>query len=141
MTNDDVLVTAATTAGEVDFWTQPIGGTGWTEQGVSVPASGGAYANPVLAWNGMTGAKSRYYIAATDHSGNVEVWRRQASGGSWVAQRVASAGKRAAYTSASISATSAAVVLTAINRKPGDVISWYQRYGTSAWHQQQLAEG
>ena len=141
-TSNDVLVTAATTAGAVDFWSQTIGGTGWTGQTVAAPGSGGAYSNPGLAWNGAEALTNRFYfIAATDHSGNVKFWWRYSPNPPWYPEKVATAGKQAAYENVGISVTKTSTILTAINRKPGNVIYWYQPYGTAPWHKQQVAKG
>jgi hypothetical protein len=55
-------------------------------------------------------------------------------GSSWNPETVAANGSHAAYANPSISATGKAVVITAVNTKPGDVLFWRQAFGATSWH-------
>ena len=65
----DIVITAATTNGSVDAFTQKIGGSGWTAQTVS--SSGGPYTSPQAAWTGPVNAGPSYdVITAANKRGN-----------------------------------------------------------------------
>jgi hypothetical protein len=135
-------VTAATTTGNVDFFTQPIGGNGWTQQTVS--SSGGPYTSPQINWTGPVNGTSGSYdvITAANAAGALDYWYfPDPSGLGWSSETVAAAGKLAVYANPGLAATNSSVVITAINTKPGNVMSWYQPFATNPWNQQLVAKG
>jgi hypothetical protein len=137
----NVLVTAATTTGAVDFFTQPIGGTGWTQQ--TVTTTGGPYTSPQITWAGpVNGTTNTYVITAANAAGALDYWYSPApSGLGWTPETVAANGTQAVYANPSIATTSTSVVITAINTKPGNVMAWYQPFSTNPWNQQVVAKG
>lgn len=142
-TDNDVLVTAVTTAGAVDLWSQAFGSTsGWAQQTVAAPSGGTSYSSPAVAWTGDVGEGASYdVVTATDQAGNLDYWWTPDGGTIWTPEKVAAAGTRAVYASPGIAITGTAVVITAINTKPGDVLYWYQPFITNLWHQQVVATG
>jgi hypothetical protein len=138
----NIVIAAATTTGAVDAFTQPIGGTGWTAQTVS--ASGGPYASPQAAWTGPINGTSASYdvITATNQAGALHYWWVAGDSGlSWNPETVAPNGTGAVYTNPGIAITSTSVVITAINTKPGNVMYWYQPFGTTPWNREKVATG
>jgi hypothetical protein len=138
----NVLVTAATTTGAVDFFTQPIGGTGWTQQ--TVATTGGPYTSPQVAWTGFVNGTSDSYdvITAASHAGALDYWWvADGSGLGWTPETIAAHGTSAVYANPGIAITASSVAITAINTKPGNVMSWYQPFGTNPWHQELVAAG
>jgi hypothetical protein len=137
-----IVITAATSNGAVDAWTQSIGGTGWSEQTVATTGSN-HYSHPVIAWTGLSVAfpVSYFVITSASQKGKLAFWWAAASGSTWTPETVASAGKHAAYASPAISVTGKSTIITAINTKHGDVDFWYQLYTTTPWHKQLVASG
>jgi hypothetical protein len=140
-TTNRLMITAATTAGAVDSWSQSIGGTAWSEQ--TVTTGGGRYSHPAIAWTGpVSGGSVAYFvITGTSQNGKLAYWWQQVGLTSWNPETVAAAGKHAAYANPAISVTGKSVVITAINTKHGDVDFWYQPFTTTPWHKQLVASG
>jgi hypothetical protein len=137
-----IVITAATTAGAVDSFTQPIGGTGWTQQ--TVATTGGPYTSPQVAWTGFVNGTSDSYdvITAASHAGALDYWWvADGSGLGWTPETIAASGTSAVYANPGIAITASSVAITAINTKPGNVMSWYQPFGTNPWHQELVAAG
>jgi hypothetical protein len=136
------MLTAATTAGAIDAWSQSIGSSGWTEQTVAVAGSA-HYAHPVIAWTGPVndGPSSFFVITATSQTGKLAYWWLEAGAPPWTPGTVAPASKHAAYAGPAISVTGKSVIVTAINTKPGDVYFWYQPYNTNPWLKELVATG
>lgn len=136
----DIVIAAASTTGAVDAFTQPIGGTGWTEQNVSTT---GSYSSPQIAWTGpVSGTTSYDVITAASSTGALDYWWvADGSGLTWNPEIVAKKTTTAVYAAPSIAITSSSVVLTAINTKPGNVMYWYQPFGTNPWNKQTVATG
>jgi hypothetical protein len=140
--NADIVIAAATASGAVDSFTQPIGGSSWTQQ--TVTSSGGPYTSPQVAWTGFVGGTSDSYdvITAANHPGALRYWWvPDDSSLSWTAETIAAHGTEAVYANPGISITSTSVVITAINTKPGNVMYWYQGFATNPWYQQVVATG
>jgi hypothetical protein len=137
-----LLITAATTSGAVDAFTQPLGGTGWAERAVA--ATGGPYPSPQIAWTGRVDGTSDSYdvITAASKAGALDFWWvPDGAATAWTPETVAANGLQAVYATPGISVTSTSVVITAINTKPGSVMYWYQPFGTSPWNGQVVAKG
>lgn len=143
--NGVVLVTAAETSGAVGFWSQSIGASTWSQQTVAAGSGHVSYASPAIAVTPTMGVGLRVHsydvITATDQSGNLDFWWEVTGGTVWTPERVAAAGVPASYATPGISVSPAAVIITAINRKPGNVLYWDQPYGTTPWHEQLVAKG
>jgi hypothetical protein len=139
--NTDIVITAANTDGAVDAFTKPIGGSGWTARTVST--TGGPYASPQAAWTGpVNGGPSYDVITAANSAGTLSYWWvADGSGLAWNPETVASNGTSAVYARPGIAITATSVVITAINTKPGNVMYWYQPFGTNPWHKQTVATG
>jgi hypothetical protein len=140
--NADIVIAAATTAGAVDGFTQPIGGSTWTAQTVS--ATGGPYTSPQAAWTGPVDGTSSSYdvITAANHAGALHYWWvLDGSGLAWNPETIAATGTHAVYANPGIAITSTSVVVTAINTKPGDVLAWSQPFGANPWNKQLVATG
>jgi hypothetical protein len=140
--NADIVIAAATATGAVDAFTQPIGGSGWTAQTVS--ATGGPYTSPQAAWTGPVDGTSSSFdvITATNHAGALHYWwLPDGSGLAWNPETIAANGTHAVYANPGIAITSTSVAITAINTKPGDVLSWSQAFGTNPWSKQLVATG
>jgi hypothetical protein len=142
VTPSDLLVTAATSAGGVDFWYQPVGGSGWTGQTVAA-AGTTVYGHPAIAYTGLVdgGPSFFYVITDTTQNGRLAFWWNLDGGSSWNLETVAANGSHAAYANPGISATGKAVVISAVNTKPGDVLFWRQAFGASPWHKQLVGKG
>jgi hypothetical protein len=140
-TANDILLSADNNS-TVDFWSQPIGGTGWAPQTV---AAGGvpSFTRTAIVWTGPVGGSSLTYdvITATNHAGRLEYWWKLDGGTVWNPQSIAAPGRKAAYANPGIAVTGRSVVITAINTKPGDVLYWYQPFLTNPWHGQIVAVG
>lgn len=138
----NLVIAAATGTGTVDAFTQPIGGSGWTQQ--TVASTGGPYASPQIAWTGPINATSASYdvITAANKAGALDFWwNPDGSTAAWNPETVAANGLSAVYANPGITVTSTSVVITAINTKPGNVMAWYQPFGTNPWNQQTVAKG
>jgi len=137
----DTVITAATTNGSVDAFTQKIGGSGWTAQTVS--SSGGPYTSPQAAWTGPVNAGPSYdVITAANNAGTLSYWWvADGSGLGWNPETVAANGTQAVYAHPGIAVTSSSVVITAINTKPGNVMYWSQPFSTNPWHKELVATG
>jgi hypothetical protein len=139
--NANIVITAATTTGAVDAFTQKIGGSGWTAHTVS--ASGGPYTSPQAAWTGpVNGGPSYDVITAANSAGTLSYWWvADGSGLAWNPETVAANGTSAVYAHPGIAITSGSVVITAINTKPGNVVYWSQAFATTPWHKEVVATG
>ena len=140
----DLLITAVSTAGSVYAWTQPIGGSGWTKTAVASAAGGVTYASPQATWTGFLSGTSNSYdvITATTQAGTLDYWwQADGAAGPWTQETIAGSGATAAYANPGIAASSTSVIVTAINTKPGNVVYWYQGFGTNPWHKQVVAKG
>jgi hypothetical protein len=138
--NADIVIAAATTTGAVDSFTQPIGGSGWTQQ--TVTSAGGPYTSPQIAWTGPVDGESYDVITAANKAGALGYWWVfDDSGLSWNPETVAANGAEAVYANPGISITSTSVVITAINTKPGNVMYWSQPFGTNSWSKERVATG
>jgi hypothetical protein len=138
----DIVIAAATTTGAVDSFTQPIGGAGWIIEAVSSSIS--PYTSPQVAWTGPVNGTSASFdvISAANHAGALDYWWvADGSGLSWNPETVAANGTGAVYANPGVSITSTSVVITAINTKPGNVMYWYQPFGTNPWNKQLVAKG
>jgi hypothetical protein len=138
----DIVITAASTNGPVDAFTQKIGGSGWTAQTVS--SSAGPYTSPQIAWTGPVNGGSASYdvITAANNAGTLSYWWvADGSGLGWNPETVAANGTQAVYAHPGIAVTSGSVVITAINTKPGNVMFWFQPFGTSPWNKELVATG
>ena len=140
--HNEIVVTAATSGGAVDAWTQSIGGSGWSEQTV---ATGGSnhYSHPVIAWTGLSVAfpVSYFVITSASQKGKLAFWWEEAGFTIWTPETVAAAGKHATYANPAISVTGKSTIITAINTKHGDVYFWHQPFTTNPWHKQLVASG
>jgi hypothetical protein len=139
---DSVLVTAATTTGAVDSFTQPLGSSGWTQQAVAT--SGGPYPSPQIAWTGPVDGTSNSFdvITAASKAGALDFWWVQdGTTNAWAPETVAANGLQAVYANPGISVTSTATVITAINTKPGNVMYWQQAFNTNPWTKEVVAKG
>ncbi|MGO8959457.1 MAG: hypothetical protein ACLQFR_19135 [Streptosporangiaceae bacterium] len=141
-TSSHLLVAATTTTGAVDEWSQPIGGSGWSQQTVAWSA-GTTYSHAQIAWTGPVegGSTSFDVITATTQSGRLAYWWTGDGGTIWTAETVAAASKNVAYANPSIRVSDTSVIITAINTKPGNVLYWNQAFGTTPWHKQLVAKG
>jgi hypothetical protein len=142
VSDTNVLVTAATTTGGVEFLWQAIGGSAWTER--TVATSGGPFTSPQIAWTGPVhgGPASYDAITAATTAGTLDYWwTPDGSLTAWNPETVATKGKQAFYANPGFSVTTSSVVITAINTKPGDVIYWHQAFGTKPWPKEVVATG
>jgi hypothetical protein len=137
----DIVITAATTTGAVEAFTQPIGGSGWTPQ--TVATAGGPYTSPQIAWTSPVNAGPSYdVITAANNAGTLSYWWvADGSGLAWNPETVAANGTQAVYAHPGIAVTSNSVVITAINTKPASVMYWSQPFGTNPWHKELVATG
>ena len=141
-TSTGIMIAAATTTGAVVVFAQPIGGSGWSAQTVST--SGGRYASPQIAWTGPTGrpgGPSYDVITAASNAGTLSYWWKTNGGLSWNSETVAANGTNTVYAHPGIAITSTAVVITAINTKPGNVNYWWQAFSTNPWTKELVATG
>jgi hypothetical protein len=137
-TANHILVTAATTTGIVDFWSQSIGGTGWAQETI---AGGGSnrYSHAGIAW---TGASSGYdVVTATNQHGQLDYWWTSDGFNLWTHEKIAGYGKNYVYANPGIAISATAVIVTAVNTKPGDVWYWHQPFNTNPWLKQRVAQG
>jgi hypothetical protein len=140
--NTNFIVAAATTTGAVDSFTWPQDGGVWTEQ--TVASSGGPYTSPQIGWTGPVNGTSNSYdvITATNQAGTLDYWWvADGSGLAWNPETIAANGTKAVYATPGIAVTSTSVAVTAINTKPGNVVYWYQQFGSTPWNQQLVAKG
>jgi hypothetical protein len=141
-TNSTLLVTAATTNGLFVLWSQPIGGSGWSQQ--TVTSAGNRSGHPVISWFEMTIRLREFgydVMAGIGPRGQLGFWWQPAGGSSWYPETIAKAGKQAVYASPSISVSGKAVIVAAVNTKSGNLMFWYQLYGATPWHTQLVAKG
>ena len=140
-TANDIYLTAGISGLGIEFWSQPIGGSGWASQVVA--PSGGPFGRPEIAWTGPVSGSLLTYdvITATSHTGRLLYWWKEDGGTTWFPESIAAPGKRASYANPAIAVTGRSVIITAINTKPGDVTYWYQPYLASPWHGQIVAVG
>jgi hypothetical protein len=140
--HNEIVVTAATSLGGVDAWTQSIGSSGWSEQTVATAGSN-HYSHPMIAWTGLSVAfpVSYFVITSASQKGKLAFWWDQAGSSSWTQETIAAAGKHAAFANPAISVTGKSTIVTAINTKHGDVDFWYQPFTTNPWHKQLVASG
>jgi hypothetical protein len=140
-TTSTILLAVGRTDGEVDVFTQQIGGSGWTGQSIAV-FTGSGYRNPAVAWTGPVNSSSFDVISATTRSGgDLVYWWADDGSTSWTMETIATAGGHAEYANPAIAITAHSVVITAINGKPGDVDFWLQKFTTTVWHEQLVAKG
>jgi hypothetical protein len=139
-TAHNLLVAVSTTTGWVDFWTQPIGGTGWNEQVVAANP-GSTYSHPEIAWTGLLGGQSYDVITATNQHGELDYWWTQDGVYVWTHEKVAGSGKQAVYANPGLTVSNTSVLITAVNTKPGDVWYWHQAFDTNPWLYQRVARG
>jgi hypothetical protein len=140
-TNIDDMVTAPTTTGALDAWYDGDD-VNWTEQVVT--GSGQSAAHPAIVRFQEVGLRYHTYtydlIAAVGKGGQLDFWW-QLNFGSWTPETIAKAGKQASYTSPSMSFTGTAAIVTATNAKNGNLMFWYQGYGSRQWHTELVAKG
>jgi hypothetical protein len=139
-TPTDLLVTAGTATGQVYFWSQAIGGTGWNRQ-VIATGSGSRYSRPAVTWTGPIGSFSYDVITATNQHGELDYWWAADGGTVWTHEKIAGYGKNYVYANPGIAISATAVIVTAVNTKPGDVWYWHQPFTTNPWLKQRVARG
>jgi hypothetical protein len=118
------------TSGNLDYWYQPAGTSGWHEQTV---AAGGYAANgtynyyfdPSIAWAG-----NAVVITAADINGNVDFWRQPVGTGGWNTEQTVGTGSDPA-----IAWTGSSMVITATDN--GSLDYWWQADGGSGWNTEQ----
>jgi hypothetical protein len=136
-TDGHLLVTAAN-AGTIYFWSQPIGGSTWTNQTIASAGDGTSYTSPAVTWTGpVDGGPTSYdVVTAVTNKGALDYWWTLDGGSTWTQEVVAKSGPHASYANPAIVANAKSVNITAINTKPGDVLFWFQLFDTNPWHRQ-----
>ena len=142
-TNGALLLTTATTTGSIDLWWQTIGGSAWNQQTVAAAGGGNWYTRPVVTWTGpvLGGSDSYDVLTAATGNGTLYYWWKLDGGSTWTRELVAKSGPLASYAIPAIAVNAKSVNITAINIKPGDVLFWFQPFGTNPWHRQTVAKG
>jgi hypothetical protein len=81
----------------------------------------------------INGTSNSYdVITATNQAGALDYWwAADGSGLAWNPETIAANGTKAVYATPGIAVTSTSVAVTAINTKPGNVMYWYQPFGTT----------
>jgi len=135
-TGTSVVIAGTDSNGNLNFWWQPAGSTGWPapQQVAGAPAGGVSYLNPAIAWTG-----SSVVITAADTNGNLYYWWQAAGATSWHRQPVVP-DPEVRYVNPAIAWTGGSVVITATDGD-GFLYYWWQKADTTTWHPETVAAG
>jgi LRR adjacent len=131
-----VIISSTGEDGNVYYWWQQEGTTGWMKQLVGAPVfvSGqfNAYSEPTMAWTG-----DAVIIAAADSFGNLDYWWQAKHKLDWNVQHVAAAASDGGivYTKPAIAWAGDSVALVAADTA-GSLTYWWQAKNTTPWNRQ-----
>jgi hypothetical protein len=150
-TESSVVIAAVDPNGDLDFWTQPAGGSGWSPQTVAkLPNTGYQYLYPVIAWTGASGGS--VVIVAPDNQGNLYYWSQQAGETTWPSpQLVGTASPGNHFGPPSVAWTGSSVVITAAETsgtttdppppQGGNLHYWWGDGVSGVWTPESVATG
>jgi hypothetical protein len=121
-TGSSVVITASDNRGDIDYWHQPYGQSGWPAQRVATGGVGADYYSPVIAWTGSS------VVIAADSSSGLETWTQPGGGSTWTPQQVATGG----YSSPAIAVGAGMVTIAAIDSS-GNIDYWYRSLSGGGW--------
>ena len=125
------VVTATDAFGNLYYWYQPGGSTGWTKQPVASSNSDTSYYDAQI-----TASPTGVMITAVEYyTGSIDFWWQADGTTPWHQETVASGGQAGYFGGPSIAFTGAGVYIAATD-KYGNVELWYAQDGTSSWSEQ-----
>jgi hypothetical protein len=125
------VVTATDAFGNLDYWYQPGGATGWTKQVVASASSGTSYYDAEI-----TASPTGVLITAVEYyTGSIDFWWEADGTTTWYQETVASGGQAGYFGNPSIAWSGAGVYIAATD-KYGNAELWYAASGTATWTEQ-----
>jgi hypothetical protein len=145
-TGSSVVIVAADDAGNLNFWQQPKGGSGWSKQTVATPSPGNQFAWPSITWTGSSVVITAVEVPGTvvqnqAVGGNLYYWWGDGTGAWPQAQTVATGN----FANPSIAWTGNSVIIAAVEASgastAGNLCYFWQQAGTTGWNNQIVATG